>query len=48
MGFSSDAEDDALGYLTIDSPKTPKVLIADAEAGESKITITNKLAYPLK
>ena len=43
MAFSSDAQDDAVDYLALDSPKTPRVLIADVESGESNTTITNKL-----
>ena len=40
MAFSTRDEQDAIDYLTLDSPKTPKVLIADAEAAVTSAAIT--------
>ena len=42
MAFSSDVEKIAVDYLMLDLPRTPKVLIADAEAGMSPAAITYK------
>ena len=43
MAFSSSKEEDAIDYLTLDLPKTPKVLIADAKPTITTSAITTKL-----
>ena len=43
MAFSTRDEQDAIDYLTLDSPKTPKVLIADTEAAVTSTAITAKV-----
>jgi hypothetical protein len=42
MGFSC-SDERWSEYLTLDSPKTPKILIADAESSESKPVIASKV-----